>query len=63
MRSEKCDEGPLVDTLKMDLVDGVWAFKANDRVIMRNDYNVLCLDMLGYVTVRNSGLAKWIRIL
>jgi hypothetical protein len=47
----------------MDWVDGVWVFTANDRVIVCNDYSVLCLDMSGYVTVRNSGLAKGIRIL
>jgi hypothetical protein len=62
MKSEKC-EGVLVDTLKMDWVDGVWVFMANDQVIMGNDYNVLCLDMSGHVTVRNSRLAKGIRIL
>jgi hypothetical protein len=45
MRSEKCDGNVLVDTLKLDWVNGAWVFKANDRVIMRNDY-VLCLDTL-----------------
>ena len=31
---------------------------ANDRVIMRSDFNVSCLDTLGYVMPGNSRLAR-----
>jgi hypothetical protein len=58
MMSENCEEAVLMDTLKTDWVDGAWEFMANDRVIMRSDYNVLCLDTWGYVTARNSRLAR-----
>jgi hypothetical protein len=37
MRFEKCDEGFLVDTLKIDWVNRAWVYLANDRVITRND--------------------------
>jgi hypothetical protein len=33
-------------------------FMVKDRLIMRSDYNVSCLDTLGYVTVGNSRLAR-----
>ena len=33
-------------------------FMANDRLIMRSDCNVSCLDTLGYVTAGNSRLAR-----
>jgi hypothetical protein len=58
MMSEKCDEAVLVDNLKIYWVDGVWEFMANDRVKTRSDYNVLCLDTVGYVTAGNSRLAS-----
>jgi hypothetical protein len=58
MMYEKCDEAVLVDNLKIDWMDGAWRFMANGLVIMRSDYNVLCLDTVGYVTVGNSRLAR-----
>jgi hypothetical protein len=61
MRSEKCAEGVLVDTLNMGWVDGAWGFMAGDRVIMRSDYNVLCLETSGYVTAGNSQVARGYR--
>ena len=53
-----CDEAVLVDNLKKDRVDEAWDFMANYRVIMRCDYNVLCLYTSGYVTEGNSRLAR-----
>ena len=56
--SEKCDEAVLVDSLKINWVEAAWGFMANDRIIMRCDYNVSCIDISGYVTAGNSRLAR-----
>jgi hypothetical protein len=37
-------------------------FMTDNRVIMRNDYSVLCLDTVGYVTAGNSRLASGYKI-
>jgi hypothetical protein len=55
---EKCDKALLVDNLKKDRVDGAWDFMADYRVIMRSDYNVLCLYTSGYVKEGNRRLAR-----
>jgi len=57
--SENCAEAVLVDNLKKKKwVDGMWMFMADYRVIMQTDYNVLCLDTVGYVTTGNIRVAR-----
>ena len=41
-----------------DWVDAAWMFMANDLVMQWSDYNVSCLDTLGYVTTGNSRLTR-----
>ena len=51
--SEECD-----DVVQTDREDGAWGFMADDRVVIRTDFSVLCLDISGYVTAVNGRLVS-----
>ena len=57
MISEKSDEAVVVDILNRLGGCGV-GLVANDWVIIRSDYDMSCLDTLGYVMPGNSRLAR-----
>ena len=55
--SEECDY-----VVQTDREDGAWGFMADDRVVIRTDYSVLCLDISGYVTAVNGRLVSGLTV-